>query len=150
MGQALAGVAINPINAGGSILALVPHTVIHVDVTLLPNVSSEAITLKICYCINTVAMNTRVWLAVINVRLAEQPSPASTAGAAEGVEQVLAGAGIEAWAGSTNISPRAAQLDGPSAGLLELLWLRVREVGSERQVDPPYLHLSEAASEVFT
>lgn len=87
-------------------------------------------------------MNTWVGLAVVNVGLAQQPPPASAAGAAEGIEQVLAGAGVEARARSTNISPSAAQLDGPSAGLLELFWLGVRDVGSEWQVDPPDLHLS--------
>lgn len=56
--RALAGVAVNPVNAGGSISALVPHTVIDVDVTPLPNESPEAFTLEVGYCIDTVPMNT--------------------------------------------------------------------------------------------
>lgn len=127
-----------------------PHAVIHVDVTPLPNEPPEALTLEICYFINTVPMHTWAGLAVINVSLTEQPPPASTAGAAEGIEQVLTRASVEARAGSTNISTSAAQLDGPSAGLLELLCLGVREVASEWQVDPPNPHSSKAAGEVFS
>lgn len=119
-----------------------PHAVIHVDVTALPDETAEAFALEIRHGIHAVPVNTRVRLAVVNVGLAQQPRPASAAGAAEGIEQIVAGAGVEARARGANISPSAAQLDGSCAGLAELFWLGVRDMGSERQVDPPDLHLS--------
>lgn len=147
---ALAGVSVNAIDAGGSVQALVPHAVVHVDVAPLPDETPEALALEVCHGIHAVPMDTGAGLAVIDVGLAALPRPARAAAAVEGVEQVLAGAGVEAGAGGAHVSPRAAQLDTARAGPLELLRLWVRPVGREGQEDPPDLHPAQAAGEIFS
>lgn len=147
---ALAGVSVNAIDAGGAIQALVPHAVIHVDVAPLADEAPEALALEVCHGIHAGPVDTGAGLAVINVGLAALPRPARAAAAAEGVEQVLAGGGVEAGAGGAHVGPRAAQLDTARAGPLELLGLRVRLVGRERQEDPPDLHPAQAAGEIFS
>lgn len=147
---ALAGVPVNAVDAGGSVQALVPHAVVHVDVAPLADEAAEALALEICHGIHAVPVDAGAGLAVVDVVLAALPGPARAAGAAEGVEQVLAGAGVEAGAGGAHVGPGAAQLDAAWAGPLELLGLWVWLVGWEGQEDAPDLHLAQAAGEVLS
>lgn len=146
---ALAGVPVNAIDTGGSVQALVPHAVVHIDVAPLADEAPEAVALEICHGVHAVSVDTGTRLAVVNVGLTALPGPAHATGTVEGVEQVLAGAGVEAGAGGAHVGPGAAQLDTARPGPLELLGLRVRPVGQEGQEDSPDLHPAQAASEIL-
>lgn len=144
-----ARVPVNAVHAGGSVQALVPHAVVHVDVAPLPDEAAEALALEIRHGVHAVPVDAGAGLAVVDVGLAARPRPARAAAAAEGVEQVVAGAAVEAGAGGAHVGPGAAQPDAARAGPQELLGLRVRLLGREGQEDPPDLHPAQAAGEIL-
>lgn len=146
---ALAGVAVHAIDAGGSVQALVPHAVVHVDVAPLADEAPEALALEIGHGVHAAAVHAGAGLAVVDVGLAALPGPARAAAAAEGVEQVLAGAAVAAGAGGAHVGPGAAQPGTARAGPLELLGLWVRLVRCQGQEDAPDLHLAQAAGEIL-
>lgn len=120
-----AGIAIDPVHTRPSVLALVSNAVINIDVAALPNIAFVTLALEICYFIYTLPMNTGTGFAVINIGLAEEPLPPSTANTAESIEEILARACVMARARGTHICSHAAQKGCLIAQLQELLWLWV-------------------------